>query len=145
MDSPSLTRAIVLKSNSYRGGRMQDIHVTRIKAGRVDKAFLQIWLQYEEGDGGPYVPVVERVTVTDSTARRADRMLVVRGRPDSPVRELVLRNVTIEQEEKPSVVVDAKNVAVERVSVNGKPWTRADLDRLPGLASITCDKWAVCR
>jgi polygalacturonase len=145
MDSPSLTRAIVLKSNSYRGGRMQDIHVTRIKAGRVDKAFLQIWLQYEEGDGGPYVPVVERVTVTDSTARRADRMLVVRGRPDSPVRELVLRNVTIEQEEKPSVVVDAKNVVVERVSVNGKPWTRADLDRLPGLASITCDKWAVCR
>jgi polygalacturonase len=145
MDSPNLTRAVVLKSNTYRGGRMEDIHVTRVKAGRVDKAFLQIWLRYEEGDGGPAMPSVERVTLSDSSARRADRMLVVSGLPDSPVRGLVLSNVSIEQEQKPSVVAYAKDVVVDRVTVGGRPWTRADLDKLPGLDSIKCDMWAVCR
>ena len=145
MDSPNLTRALVIKTNSYRGGRIEDIHLARIRAGTIDKAFVQIWLQYEEGDGGPFVPSVERVSVSDSSARKTDRMLVARGRPDSPIRGLVLRNVTVEEEAKPSVLVDAKDVVVDGVTVGGKRWTRADLDKLPGLDSIRCDQWAVCR
>lgn len=145
MDSPHLTRVLELKSNGYRGGRIEDIHVTRITAGRVDKAFVQIWLYYEEGDGGPYVPAVARVTVTDSSAEQVYRMLVVRGRPDSPIHGLALSNIRIGNEGKPSVVLDATDVVVDRISVGGKPWTRRDLDRLPGLDSIRCDKWAVCR
>lgn len=145
MDSPNLTRALVVKTNSYRGGQVEDIHLARIKAGKIDKAFVQVWLHYEEGDGGAFVPSVNRVTISDSSAREADRMLVVRGRPDSPIRGLALRNVTVERELKPSVVVDARDVAVDNVVAGGRRWTRADIDRLPGLASINCDKWAVCR
>lgn len=145
MDSPNLTRALVIKTNSYRGGRVEDIHLTRIRAGTIDKAFVQIWLHYEEGDGGRFVPEVNRVSISDSSARRADRMLVVRGRPDSPIRGLVLSNVSVAQEMKPSVVVDARNVDVEQVYIGGKPFTEANLKTLPGLGSIECDKWAVCR
>lgn len=145
MDSPQLLWALTLKTNSYRGGEMSDIHFTRIRAGRINRAFIQVWLHYEEGDGGGHVPSVRHVTVSDSSARQVDRMLVVRGRPDSPVRSLVLSNVTVEQESRPSVVVDATDITVDNVTVGRKPWTRADIDKLPGLASISCDKWAVCR
>ena len=145
MDSPNLMRALVLKTNAYRGGQMQDIHLARIRAGAIDKAFVQIWLQYEEGDGGSFVPSVERVTISDASARSADRLLVVRGRPDSPILGLALHNVSIAEERKPSVVLDAKDVVLDNVTVGGKRWTRDDLDKLPGLSSISCDKWAVCR
>lgn len=145
MDSPTLTRLLELNSNGHRGGGIEDVHATRIRTGVVDKALLQIWLQYEKGDGGPFVPAVARVSVSDTTVGHADRVLVVRGRADSPVRGLVLSNITVAEESKPSVVVDATDVEVDNVVVGGKRWSRATLEALPGLDSITCDKWAVCR
>lgn len=58
---------------------------------------------------------------------------------------LVLRNLTIAEERKPSVVVDAQDVVLDNVTLAGRKWTSADLKKLPGLDSISCDKWAVCR
>lgn len=145
MDSPALTRALVLKSNSYRGGQMEDIHLTRIKAGRIDKAFVQIWLHYEEGDGGGFVPSANRVTISDSQVAVTDRVLVVRGLAHQPVTGLVLSNVRVGLEKLPSVVLDTKDIVLDRVSLAGKAWTSEDVARLPGLDSISCDKWAVCR
>jgi polygalacturonase len=145
MDSPALTRALVLKSNSHRGGRMEDIHLTRIKAGTIDKAFVQIWLHYEEGNGGGFLPSAHRITISDSQVERTGRMLVVRGMAEQPVTGLVLSNVQVGQEAQPSVVLDTKDIVLDRVTVAGKTWTREHVARLPGLDSISCDKWAVCR
>ncbi|MFV3128966.1 glycoside hydrolase family 28 protein [Niveispirillum sp. KHB5.9] len=145
MDSPHLIWALTIKTNAYRGGRAEDIHLDRIKVGTVDKTFVQIWLFYEEGEGGAFVPSVERVTVSNSTVASTGRVLLVRGRKDSPVRGLVLDKVTVVREKTPSVVIDAVNVGLRDVTLAGKPWRTADLASLPGLDSITCDKWAVCR
>ncbi|MDC7681645.1 glycoside hydrolase family 28 protein, partial [Asticcacaulis sp. BYS171W] len=145
MDSPHLSQALGIKTNGYRGGVVEDIHMTRIKVGRVDKTFLQIWLYYEEGEGGAFVPSVRRITLSESRVVSTRRVLVIRGRPDSPVTGLTLSHLVVGEEQQPSVVIDARDVALDHVTIAGKAWTAADVARLPGLDSVTCDKWAMCR
>ncbi|MDC7685279.1 glycoside hydrolase family 28 protein, partial [Asticcacaulis sp. BYS171W] len=145
MDSPHLSQALGIKTNSYRGGVVEDIHMTRIKVGQVDKTFLQIWLYYEEGAGGAFIPSVRRISLSDSTVVATRRMMVIRGWPESPVTGLKLSNVRVGEEKQSSVVIDAKDVTLDRVTIAGKEWTAADIAKLPGLDSVTCDKWAMCR
>ncbi|NWK94598.1 glycoside hydrolase [Sphingobium lactosutens] len=145
MDSPALTRALIIKSNSFRGGRVEDVHLRRIEAGRIDKAFVQIWMLYEEGDGGAYPPSVERVSVSDCTVASTGRLLVVRGLPHAPIRDLRLERIRVGRELKPSVAIDVNPLVVEDVVVGGTVWTRDYLRHLPGADSISCDKWAVCK
>lgn len=145
MDSPDLTRALVIKTNSYRGGVVRDIHLDRLSVGVIDKAFIQVWMHYEEGDGGPFTPVIESVSVSNCRVERTERVLVVRGLPRSPIRGLALRNIVVKSEEARSVVVDAADVVVDGVVVEGRAWSGSDLVGFASLDGVTCDKWAVCR
>lgn len=145
MDSPNLTRVLIIKSNSYRGGTMEDIHLRRIRAGAVDKAFIQIWMLYEEGDSGGFTPHVARVSAQDCTVGSTERVLIVRGLPRAPVRDLRLANIRVGTETRPSVTVDVDPLVLDDVVVGGRTWTRDYLRSLPGANSIQCDKWAVCR
>lgn len=145
MDSPHLTRVLIIKSNSYRGGKIEDVHLRRIDAGAVDKAFIQIWMLYEEGDGGGHVPQVAHVSAQDITVRSTERVLIVRGLPHAPIRDLRLANIKVGRETMPSVTVDVNPIILDDVIVGGIRWTQDYLRSLPGADSIQCDKWAVCR
>ncbi|MFT3990824.1 MAG: glycoside hydrolase family 28 protein [Luteolibacter sp.] len=145
MDSPHLTRALIIKSNSYRGGRIEDIHLRHVRAERVDKAFIQIWMLYEEGEGGDFVPQVARISARDCFVGATERVLVVRGLPSAPIRDLHLADLVVEKEAKPSVLVDVVGLRLDNVQVGARLWTRDYLAGLPGATSIQCDKWAVCR
>lgn len=145
MDSPHLTRVLIIKSNSYRGGMIENIHLRRIHAGAVDKAFIQIWMLYEEGNGGGHVPQVAHVSAQDITVRSTERVLIVRGLPQAPVRDLRLANIKVGRETMPSVTVDVTPMTLDNVVVDGVRWTQDYLRSLPGANSIQCDKWAVCR
>ncbi|MBT0669366.1 glycoside hydrolase family 28 protein [Novosphingobium profundi] len=144
MDSPNLTRALFIKSNSYRGGRVEEVHVRRVTARTVENAFLQIWMLYEEGEGGGHVPHVAHVSARDCTVGTTGRVLVVRGLPEAPVEDLSLANITVAREESPSVTVDVEPIALDHVVVAGRTWTRDYLRSLPGADSIHCGIWAVC-
>ncbi|MFT4089434.1 MAG: glycoside hydrolase family 28 protein [Asticcacaulis sp.] len=145
MDSPHLLRALVIKTNSYRGGHIEDIHLEGIKAGQVGRALVQIWLHYEEGAGGDHIPTVNKVSIRDVRVASTDRVLVVRGYGTHPITGLELENVTVDRENLPSVVLDTDRIGLKNVRVNGTRWTQADIARLPGLESLTCDKWGICR
>lgn len=145
MDSPVLTRALFVKTNGYRGGIVENVHAMRLQIGTIERALIQLWMHYEEGDGGDFRPEIRNITMSDVTVEQTERVLVVRGRPDSPIDGLTLRNITVRQATKSSVLVDARDVEVDAVQVDGKAWTRQDLNKLPGVNSIQCDKWAVCK
>lgn len=145
MDSPHLTRVLIIKSNSYRGGTVEHIHLRRIDATEVEKAFVQIWMLYEEGEGGGFVPHVAHVSAQDCTVGSTERVLIVRGLPHAPVADLRLANIIVAREGKPSVTVDVDPLLLDNVVVGGRKWTRDYLRGLPGADSIRCDKWAVCR
>lgn len=145
MDSPNLTRVLIIKSNSYRGGITENIHLRRIRAGAVDKAFIQIWMLYEEGEGGGHVPQVAHVSAEDCTVGSTERVLIVHGLPYAPIRDLRLAHLTVGRETMPSVIADVDPPLLNDVVVGGRRWTQDYLRSLPGADSIRCDKWAVCR
>lgn len=145
MSSPNLTRALFVKTNAYRGGIVENIHVERLSVGVVELAFLQLDMLYEEGEGGSNIPVIRNYSVRGSHVERTNRTLIVRGREDSPISGVALSNIRVTQELKPSIVSSARDIILNRITVNGKQWTQAELARLPGFDTIECSQWANCK
>ncbi|MGZ8379716.1 MAG: glycoside hydrolase family 28 protein, partial [Gemmatirosa sp.] len=58
MDSPNLDRALRFKNNAMRGGVLEHVYMRDVTVGTVADAVLSVDLYYEEGQQGPFVPVV---------------------------------------------------------------------------------------
>jgi polygalacturonase len=71
MDSPNLERVLRLKTNSVRGGVIEHVYMRNTQAGLVKGAAVDIDFNYEEGDAGPYKPVVRDIEVRDLTCRKS--------------------------------------------------------------------------
>src|SRR6185503_928700 len=69
MDSPNLDRAIRLKSNSLRGGYLENLFVKNVRVGQVKEAVVRINLQYDK-DRGEHYPVVRNITIENVTAKK---------------------------------------------------------------------------
>ena len=67
MDSPNLDRVLRLKTNSVRGGTIENIFMRNITAGQVSGAAVDIDLYYEEGPSGKFPPTVRNVAVQPAT------------------------------------------------------------------------------
>lgn len=144
MSSPALSQVLVIKTNGYRGGTAENIHLARIRVGTVAQALVQIWLAYEEGTGGDFVPHVRNVSLSDCTIQTAGRILVLRGRPDSPIQGLSLSHIDVRRELSPSVISDTTHVELADVVVAAKSWSDTYLKTLPGADTLHCDQWAFC-
>jgi polygalacturonase len=124
MSSPDLLRGIRIKTNSRRGGTVENVHIRNITIGEVGDA-LVINFYYEEGDVGEFDPVVRDITIENVSCRRAVRAFNVRGYERSPVRDLRLINVHIDEVEKESVMENVVDLHTENVTVAGQPITPA--------------------
>lgn len=70
MDSPNLDRAIRIKTNSVRGGVLENIFVRNLTIGEVSEAVLKINFYYEEGDAGKYTPSVSNIVLENITSKK---------------------------------------------------------------------------
>lgn len=93
MSSPDLERGLRLKTNSMRGGVIEDVFARDIAVGQVGSA-IDIDMLYEEGLNGPFTPVVRNIHVQRMTVERAQYAINVRGQERSPVRGLFLSDST---------------------------------------------------
>jgi polygalacturonase len=92
MDSPNLERAIRLKTNSIRGGIIENLFVRNIKVGQVSEAVLKIDYYYEEGDKGAFTPEVRNVRLENVESQKSAYAIWIKAYDRSPVRNLVLKN-----------------------------------------------------
>ena len=90
MSSPHLERALRLKTNSYRGGFMENIVFRNVTIGEVSTDAIQVDFLYEEGEGGPFRPVVRNIEIRNVTCGRATDALNLRGYASSPIRDVRL-------------------------------------------------------
>jgi polygalacturonase len=117
MSSPLLERGIRLKTNSVRGGTIENVFVRDVEIGEVGSA-IDVDMLYEEGASGAFLPVVRNLRVERMTVGKARYAFFVRGLEGSAVAgvsvrdsvfrdvaegsrlehvdELVLRNVVLE-------------------------------------------------
>jgi hypothetical protein len=120
MDSPNLDRAIRLKTNSVRGGFLENIYVRDVTVGQVGEAVLKINFYYEEGDKGNYTPYVRNVNIENVTCNKSKYGLLLNGFAHSPITDVYIKNCTFDNVQSSNSIGGVKNVILENVKINGK-------------------------
>jgi len=121
MDSPNLDRALRIKTNSVRGGTIENIYMRNVTIGQVAEAVLKVNFQYGEGDAGDFTPIVRNVSMENITSGKSKYALSISGYERSPITGISLKNCTFNNVEKSNILVGVENLAFENVMINGKP------------------------
>jgi polygalacturonase len=124
MDSPNLDRALRIKTNSYRGGVVENVNMRNVTVGQVADAVVHVDFFYEEGAGGPHIPTVRNILVQHVTCNKSKYGVFVRGFKESPVQGLRLEHCSFGGVAKGHVVENVTGVELTNVTVNGSPVTR---------------------
>lgn len=128
LDSPNLDHALRVKNNAMRGGRLENLYFRNIEVGQVAHAVITIDFNYEEGERGPFIPVVRNYVVERLKSRKSAHALDVQGFAQAPIINLRLENCTFENVAKPNIIKHVKDLAVRNVRINGQP---VDVPREP--------------
>jgi polygalacturonase len=92
MDSPNLERALRIKTNSLRGGLVENVYMRNVNIGKVKEAILKVNFYYGEGDIGDYTPVVRNIFLENITSEDSQYALWIKGYKRSPVSGIHLSN-----------------------------------------------------
>jgi polygalacturonase len=111
MDSPNLDRAIRLKSNSLRGGYLENLFVRNIRVGQVKEAVVRINLLYEGGKGEHY-PTIRNIHIENVTSNKSGRPFYFVGLENAKIQDVVIANCTFKNAAKPSVFEHVQSVTL---------------------------------
>ena len=117
MDSPNLDRALRLKTNSGRGGALENVFFRNVEVGRVAHSVLTIDLVYGRVTEGPFPPVVRTVVMEGVTVASCPRVLSIVGTPKSVVEGVRIRGCTFRGVEGADVLTHSGSVAYEDVNL----------------------------
>lgn len=120
MDSPHLDRAIRIKTNSIRGGIIENLFVRNIEIGQVSEAVLKIDFYYEEGDKGDYTPIVRNIKLENITSQKSPYAIWIKAYERSPVTNLVLENCVFNNVKNENVTENVSDFFFTRVIINGE-------------------------
>jgi polygalacturonase len=124
MSSPNLQIALRLKTNSLRGGFIENVHLRNTTVGQVSQQAFLIDFFYEVGDDWPkynFLPTVADITMQDVTVSTADQAYYLVGYPTDHIRDITLTNCTFEHVTKPAQVQYVDDLTLHDVVVNGQP------------------------
>jgi len=120
MDSPNLDRALRIKTNSVRGGFIENVYMRNVKVGHVADAIFRADLFYEEGDSGKYPPVVRNIELANVTSEKSRYALALRGYTHSPLRNIRLEQCKFQNVAEPDIIENVEGLNFNRVTVNGQ-------------------------
>ena len=123
MDSPHLNFALRIKTNSFRGGKIENIFMRNCRVGQVSQSVLDVDLFYEEGEGGAFTPLVRNIVLEDVTCGKSKVAVSLKGYKTDPIRDVTLARCTFDHVEKENVIQNVTGLKVSDVTINGKKWT----------------------
>lgn len=119
MDSPHLNRALRIKTNSIRGGIVENIYLRNITVGQVSDAVVRINFYYGEGDIAEFLPTVRNIEVKNLTCETAPYALRFDGYARSLIRDVRLINCSFESITKQNHLNNVQNISLNSVSIKG--------------------------
>lgn len=118
MSSPELERGIRIKTNSVRGGLIENFFIRDVTIGEVQTAIV-IDFDYEEGDAGKHTPRVRNIDIRNLTCAKANKVFQVRGYQRSPIQNLHLNNCHFNDVDAIGVLEKVDNFAANNVTIKG--------------------------
>jgi polygalacturonase len=120
MDSPNLDRALRIKTNSVRGGFVENVYMRNVTIGQVAEAVLKINFFYGEGDTGEFTPRVRNINMEKVTSKKSRYALLINGYERSPITDVTLKDCTLNNVERENKLVGIKNLVLDNVKINGE-------------------------
>jgi polygalacturonase len=121
MSSPNLQRALRVKTNSYRGGMIEDINFSQIQIGQVAESAIEVDFFYEEGEGGPFQPVVRNILVSHITCDKSKYAIFLRGYASDPITGVMISHCQFDHAARGVFFEHVRTIAIADTTVNGKP------------------------
>jgi polygalacturonase len=120
MDSPNLDRALRIKTNSVRGGIVENVYMRNIKIGQVNEAVVLVSFKYQEGDTGKFTPVVRNIYVSNVTSEKSNYGLFLDAYERSPVTNVVIENCKFNGVKDSNLLNFTKDLTFKEFYINGK-------------------------
>lgn len=120
MDSPNLDRALRIKTNSLRGGTVENIFMRNVTIGEVSDAVIRVNFLYGEGDVGNHTPIVRNIFVENITSKKSRYVLRLDGYERSPVTNLSLRNCRFDGVRDGNLLNHYEQLTLSNVYINGE-------------------------
>ncbi len=122
MDSPELDRAIRIKSNSRRGGLVENVYVRNITVGQVKESVLGIDLHYgvHGNQTGTFMPQVQNIFIENSSVKNGGLYgILAKGHKGYPINNIRFKEVTIEKVETDYSIENVENLKFINTYING--------------------------
>lgn len=122
MDSPELDRAIRIKSNTRRGGFVENLYVRNLRVGQVKESVLGIDMYYaiHGNQTGNYMPRVQNIVLENITVKNGGQYgILAKGQQAQPIEGITFKNVVIEKVEKEYLAENVKDLKFINTKING--------------------------
>jgi polygalacturonase len=123
MSSPELDRAIRIKTNSKRGGIIENIYARNIEVGQVKEAVLKLNMFYNVygNQVGDFIPVIRNVCLENFRVKDGGKYgVLARGYQESPIENVTLKNIIIEKVDSAYSIQNGKNFQFIETYINGQ-------------------------
>lgn len=122
MDSPELDRAIRIKTNTRRGGVVENVFVRNIKIGQVKESVLGIDMFYtvHGNQTGGFMPVIRNIVLENITVKNAGKYgILAKGYEKSPIQNILFKNVTMDKVESKYLLENVEKIQFINTKING--------------------------
>lgn len=122
MDSPNLERAIRIKTNSNRGGLIENVFVRNLEVGQVKETVLKLNMFYEVygAKPGTFIPQIQNIYLENIKVKDAGKFgILAKGYAQSPIKNVNLKNVTIEKADKAYSIENVTGLNLINTYING--------------------------
>jgi polygalacturonase len=118
MDSPNLERALRIKTNSLRGGIVENIYMRNVIIGNVSDAVVRIYFLYGEGDAGRHTPVVRDIFIENVTSQSSNYALYLEGYERSPITNINFMNCQFKGVKNKNIINHVTGLKMTDVYIN---------------------------
>jgi Endopolygalacturonase len=120
LDSPTLERGLRIKTNSARGGVVENIFARDIEIGNVLLAPIEIDLRYM-AESGDFIPTVRNIVVERMHSAHSQHGLYIHGLAEMPLRGVVVRDSTFKGVTNGHVIEGLVDLTLTDVTVEAAP------------------------
>lgn len=118
MDSPDLDRVLRIKTNSVRGGVVENIYVRDNDVPEQGGQAVWVDFRYEEGDAGDHTPAVRNIYVENMHSHGGTHAIYLRGYERSPVTNINITDSTFTGVRTPMLAEHVQGLRLTNVEIN---------------------------
>lgn len=121
MDSPNLDIAIRVKTNSKRGGLIENFYVRNIEIGQVKTAVLKVNMFYNVhgNQNGTFIPRIENIYLENVKVKNGGKYgILAKGYKESTIKNITFKEVTIESVKEAYSIENVDNLKFINTYIN---------------------------